>query len=296
VAASLVGDDGAVLMTSRWSAWNGQPFVKMSGSGNDFVVFDTISTPIPSEISHELIAAICNRRNGIGADGVVVLGSGASVSASVSYFNADGSRGELCGNATLCSTALCVSLGYANASSVKLLTDSGLVEGTVDEEPSIRLQPVSELASEWAPGDRRPDERRIGFARVGVPHLVVLVDDVSTVDVDRRGRALRHDPTLGPAGANANFVSEGQAGLWRMRTFERGVEAETLACGTGAVATAAMLARWGLADPGRPAQLETRSGRSLTVSVEGDSAGRRVPRLRGEGRIVFSGRIGELLD
>jgi diaminopimelate epimerase len=283
-------------MITPWSAWDGHPFYKMSGSGNDFVVFDSIEAPLPEEISHEMIVAICNRRNGIGADGVVVIGNGASVSATVSYFNADGSRGELCGNATLCSTALCVSLGYAPSTSVTLQTDDGIVEGTVDGEPSIRLRPVRDVASDWRPAELQPAERRTGFARVGVPHVVILVDEVSDVDVGRRGAVVRRDPSLGAGGANANFVAEGRDGRWRMRTFERGVEAETLACGTGAVATAALLADWGLADPNQPVLLETRSGRALTVSFAVDSTGRLAPTLRGEGRMVFSGRIGELAN
>jgi diaminopimelate epimerase len=283
-------------MARDFAVWNGHPFVKMSGSGNDFVVFDTIASPLPEEISHEIIVRICNRRNGIGADGVVVLGSGASVSATVSYYNADGSLGELCGNATLCSTALCVSLGYAQANNVRLMTDAGLVAGTVGGDPEIRLQPIEQVVEQWNPTTTSAGELRSGFARIGVPHVVTLVEDVAAVDIDARGRELRYDPSLGRPGANANFVSRSAIGAWRLRTFERGVEAETLACGTGAVATAAILRAWRLAPPDEPVVLETRSGRMLRVRLTMAAGGATVPMLRGEGRVVFSGAIGSLGD
>ena len=136
----------------------------------------------------------------------------------------------------------------------------------------------------------RRGERRIGFALAGVPHLVLLVDDVETVDVVGRGRPLRQLPTLAD-GANVNFVSRGsRANEWRMRTYERGVEGETLACGTGAVASAILLSEWGEATS--PVSLTTRSGRTLTVRIRVDGD-RRYPSLSGEARIVFAGSLGE---
>ncbi len=285
-------------MSASMAQWTGHPFAKMTGSGNDFVLFDAIAHPLPGNISHEIVRSICNRRNGIGADGVVVLSSGAGVAARVSYYNADGSLGELCGNATLCSAAWCVSHQYAAPSGFTLLTDAGEVSARHDAMPSARLAPVAELDPTWTPTRLHAAERRLGFARVGVPHVVVLVDDVSTVDVAARGRELRHDAGLGDAGANANFVSvDGSADHgFRMRTFERGVEAETLACGTGAAAVAAMLVTWGVA-AGPAVRLTTRSGRPLVVELSRNSPdGPWSPLLTGEGRVVFEGRIGILGD
>jgi diaminopimelate epimerase len=282
-------------MDTHRDVWEGHPFAKMTGSGNDFVLFDTLSYPLPEPISHEVIRHICNRRNGIGADGVVVLSAGAKVAATVSYYNADGSLGELCGNATLCSTAWCVSHGYAPATSVQLATDSGLVSARHDGDPSILLPRVTEVSAAWAPSTVEPGERRLGFARVGVPHVVVLVDQVDAVAVDRRGAELRRDVRLGTAGANANFVGRDADGRWRLRTFERGVEAETLACGTGAVATAILLTCWGLVAGGSPVGLITHSGRALHVELAGSADEGWVPRLSGEGRVVFEGQIRSLV-
>ena len=130
----------------------------------------------------------------------------------------------------------------------------------------------------------------MGYARVGVPHLVVEVDDPGLVDVLSRGRELRRLPTLRD-GANVNFVAGMSDGRWAIRTYERGVEEETLACGTGAVASAALLSAWRAA-PGS-VTLVTRSGRQLGVRIPEPGSGR-PPALRGEGRIVFSGSLGSL--
>ena len=133
----------------------------------------------------------------------------------------------------------------------------------------------------------------MGFSVAGVPHLVVRVDDVSTVDVVGRGRPLRSHPAAGPAGANVNFVSPNGSGGWRIRTFERGVEGETLACGTGAVASAVHLAVSG--ESGEAVSLTTRSGAELRVRLS-RSGGGWLPSLSGEARIVFEGRLGEIQE
>jgi diaminopimelate epimerase len=155
-------------------------------------------------------------------------------------------------------------------------------------DPEIELQPVRRLAPDAEGITPAADEQRIGFALAGVPHLVVQVPDADAVRLVERGRTLRWHATL-EAGANVNFVSP-TAGGWRMRTYERGVEGETLACGTGAVACAAVLGAWGAS--GDETVLLTSSGRPLRVRAP-RSAGRG-PALAGEGRIVFQGTLGDL--
>ena len=276
----------------------GRPFVKMSGSGNDFVFLDARGTPDADPLeTAALIRALCARGTGVGADGAVFLGAarGPEAALEIRYYNSDGSRASLCGNATLCATRLAVELGIAPAAGFGMETDSGRLSVRVaGGRPEIDLQPVRRV--EPSVGiDLQPGERRIGYAVAGVPHLVVLDDDVEGVDLRRRGAELRRHPALDAAGANVNFVSARDAGGWRMRTFERGVEDETLACGTGAVATAILLASWGLA--GQPVvDLETRSGRPLAVTVRRAADGASwQPSLAGEGRIVFRGVLEELL-
>jgi diaminopimelate epimerase len=274
----------------------GRPFYKMSGSGNDFVVVDARREP-PGRLAEPLeIQRVCARGTGVGADGIVFLEPSTAASIRLTYLNADGSLAEFCGNATLCTTRLSAELGIGPPGGLVIETDSGLVSARIGEwGPEIDLQPVSEVS--LSPNlALAAGELRMGYAVVGVPHLVIECDDVSTVDVVGRGRPLRHDARL-PRGANVNFVSrqgsrQGSDGAgWRMRTYERGVEAETLACGSGAVATAILLTLWGRASG--VVELETSSGRALKVRLR-EAGGVWHPTLIGEGRVVFEGRLSEI--
>ena len=269
---------------------NGRRFYKMSGSGNDFVVFDSRDGSTRAFEDPETIRRLCDRRRGVGADGVVLVDPSPRASLLMKYFNSDGSRGAMCGNAALCVTSLASRLGTAAGSGMTIETDDGVVRSRmVGERPEIELQPVRDVR-EKAGGRPEAGERQLGYAVAGVPHIVVLCEDVDWIDVPRRGQALRSAEWTMPEGANVNFVSQ-HGGQWSIRTFERGVEAETLACGTGAVATAALLRAWGLGDS--ETALRTRSGCVLEVTLRGEK-GAVVPRLRGEGTLVFEGRLGEV--
>jgi diaminopimelate epimerase len=267
-------------------------FFKMSGSGNDFVVVDVRTHPLPQLTEAQTIRALCARGTGIGADGLVLLETAPGVDFRMSYYNADGSRASMCGNAALCCTRLATELGGPNSRDLLFETDAGRMKGRIrDGVPEIDLTPVT-LVVDKAAIPPESGEQRIGFAIAGVPHLTVLCEAVERVEVDRRGRSLRLDPVVMPEGANANFVSkDGLSGVWDMRTFERGVEGETLACGTGAVASAVLLTRWGEATS--PVSVRTRSGLTLTVRLS-RSQDAWLPSLSGEGRIVFEGHGREL--
>lgn len=284
----------------------GRAFWKMSGSGNDFVFFDSRfagSGPDPLE-SASSIAAICAPHLGVGADGVVFIAESDTALFSIRYYNADGSRATLCGNASLCAAQSAVRLHLtAPGVSFSFNSDAGLIRASTAEYGTASVQlPAATQVETSAPESIESGEDRIGYAVVGVPHLVVLVPDVDAVDVEARGRALRNGALRSPAGANVNFVSPraGDAGGWRVRTYERGVEGETLACGTGAVATAACLTAWALAPHGRAVELATASGRVLAVRFPGasDAEGRvntsAWSELSGEGRVVFDGVLRSL--
>ncbi|MEO7039471.1 MAG: diaminopimelate epimerase [Candidatus Elarobacter sp.] len=271
----------------------GRKFWKMSGSGNDFVVFDVRGVGAGREPLErpEAIEGLCARGTGVGADGVVFVAESSLPGASLAmrYYNSDGSRGALCGNATLCVTRLSPELGIRSASGLVLETDSGLVSARNGEwGPEIDLPPVTETEAA-ATLATVPGETSIGYAVVGVPHLVVRCSDVATIPVAARGGELRN-AGYGAGGSNVNFVSA-RDGVWSIRTFERGVEAETLACGSGAVATAILLAMW--RESGESTFLRTRSGRPLGVRLRRDGSSW-IPTLAGEGRIVFTGEIAEL--
>ena len=269
----------------------GRPFYKMSGSGNDFVMVDARATPPGDLANPDVVKRVCAHGIGVGADGIVFLEPSTVGAVKLVYLNADGSRAEFCGNATLCTTRLAIELGIGSPDGFAIETDSGLVRARLSgSTPEIDLQPVVDVRSDANDIPRQLGETRIGFAMVGVPHLVIRCADVSQVDVVGRGRPLRSHPTMA-AGANVNFVSPASGGAWRVRTYERGVEAETLACGSGAIATAILLTSWGEASGA--VQIRTSSGRSLQVRLARDGACW-MPSLAGEGRVVYQGSLAEI--
>lgn len=262
----------------------------MTGSGNDFVMVDgRVSSP--AEWSPADMRAVCARGTGIGADGLVFVGPGSTPGAArMIYFNSDGSHAAMCGNAALCSTTLAVYLRLGHAEGIDLETDAGVYRGrAVDTaRAELRLPPV-EPPKAVAGLSVVAGEERAALGIVGVPHVVVQLESgeaLDRLDLAGRGRSLRFDAALGPAGANVNFIAPGR-GRWPMRTYERGVEGETLACGTGAVAAACALQEWGLAS--LPVVIQTRSGRELQVRATRAKDRYDDVWLTGEGRMVFRG-------
>ncbi len=289
-------------------------FHKMTGSGNDFVMLDGRTTTV-DEWPADRIARICHRRDGVGGDGLVIVTPVDTDHVRMIYFNSDGSRADMCGNAALCSTRLAAWLEMADPGGMTLTTDAGTFRTRCvgdSHQAELNLPDVDVPAATTIPvGD---GERAIILGSVGVPHLVAIVEDVAKVDIDIRGRELRYHSGAGRHGANANFVSrtsrstgtgggetsteatssapvDGETSVvdadWAIRTYERGVEGETLACGTGTVAAALALAASG-ADA-LPLRFRSGSGRILSVSavLVGDRA--TDIWLSGEGRLVARG-------
>jgi diaminopimelate epimerase len=265
-------------------------FYKLTGSGNDFIALDGRYVAV-EQVSPTLVAGLCDRRRGAGADGVMLLDprTGGEVHFAFHFWNSDGSPGPMCGNGALCAIRLATILGFAPLDAeVRFDTEAGIHRGRLmkGNQSEIALPgcgfPLATPAVAVHPGERTPM-----LGSPSVPHLVLEVDDVNAVDVASRGPSLRHDPALGPGGANVNWVAAVGDSSWRMRTYERGVEAETLACGTGAVASALSLGILGKA--ASPVRIWTRGG--LPLDVSWDSTGGRAAsiRLRGEGRLIFRG-------
>jgi len=274
---------------------SGLVFHKMTGSGNDFVAFDGRAVR-PAELTPAIVAALCDRRHGVGADGVMVLAPATEPGTHFAFhfWNSDGSPGPMCGNGALCATRLATILQLAPADGdVRFSTEAGVHQGHLAgadrseiELPDCDL-PTANPAVATEGGERAPMS-----VRPSVPHLVLEVNDLDEVDLPRRGPVLRHDPALGPGGANVNWVAKADGGTWRMRTYERGVEGETLACGTGAVASALSLGQSGRATS--PVRIWTRSGLPLEVSWVRTGSLATLIRLVGEGRVVFRGILGSL--
>jgi len=272
------------------TSYSGREFVKMSGSGNDFVMVDA-RRKAPGELTDpKVIGRLCARATGIGADGIVFLEPSSKADVKLVYLNSDGSLADLCGNATLCTTRLAVKLGAARADALTIETGAGIIRARILDSglPEIDLAEVTEVRPEVTAIQLAGVEKRMGFVRPGIPHLVIEVPDLEAVDVFGRGRPLRFHESLRD-GANVNFIA-GSGSDWAMRTYERGVEGETLACGTGAIGSAIMVATW--TGTKGPIRLRTRSGRTLQVRLERTRSGW-IPSLSGNAEIVFEGRFAE---
>ncbi len=277
---------------------HGTVFYKMSGSGNDFIMVDGRYAHVEG-FTPEGVRAACDRHLGIGADGIILLDPQAPPGADFTFrfWNSDGSIGPMCGNGALCATRLAVMLELAPRrarNEVIFATPVGLHRGRPIEG--------SDRAEIFLPDCRAPRPVQVTleagellpmFAEPSVPHLVLQVKDVDAVDVAGRGPALRSDGHLPAGGANVNWLSPAgpDAGGWRMRTYERGVEGETLACGTGAVASALVLGA--VREVKSPTRIWTRSG--LPLDVGWRRAGEQITdlSLSGEARVTFKGTVGE---
>jgi len=274
----------------------GSVFYKMSGSGNDFLVFDGRYNRL-ADFTAERIQRLCERRQGAGADGVILLSPEAPAGAHFTFhfWNSDGSRGPMCGNGALCATRLATLLELAPAEGeVRFATLAGLHAGrVVGGRPQIQL-PDCTPASEARQARTEPGEKHPFLVNPSVPHLVLVVDQVEPVELERRGPPLRSDPATGEGGANVNWVAPVGDGTFRMRTFERGVEGETLACGTGAVACAIVLDQVGMAKP--PVRVWTRSGLPLDIDFKRTTSQVTAITLTGEGRRVYLGVVGEFAN
>lgn len=272
------------------TAMSGLVVYKMTGSGNDFVMVDG---RWGSELwDVETVRALCDRRRGVGGDALVVVAPGSGQGRlRMTYFNSDGSRARMCGNAALCATQLGRIIELSDGRETTLETDAGPYRVMASGEDRARLgvgkidmpREVPEVGLLAGEGDA-------AFVEVGVPHLVVVVADVESVALEERGRHLRFDPALAPGGANVNFLANepGPDGAWAMRTYERGVEAETYACGTGAVASAALLAKLGRAKP--PLRFRSRTGLEIGVTADpaaSGSGGLCDVWIEGEARLLF---------
>lgn len=257
-------------------------FAKYEGAGNDFILIDNregLFTP-----TAERIARLCDRHFGIGADGLMTLGHNAEIDCSMRYFNADGSEGEMCGNGARCFTLFAEHLGIGGETKFFDAPD-GL--------HTARIRRAKGPAGEIELGMIAVREIREGdgwwFLNTGVPHYVEFVDDLTAVDVVGRGRPIRYDTARFPQGTNVNFVQITGPGNIRVRTYERGVENETLACGTGATAAAIvtnfarqpLTERYAVSVPG--GELAVRFSHEAQTQIYTDV------RLTGPARRVFTG-------
>ncbi len=263
------------------------PFTKMNGAGNDFIILDNRDEKLALDSSR--IALLCDRHRGVGADGVLAVEpplQGADFR--MRYYNADGGEAEMCGNGARCFARFARKLG-ADKSEISFETLAGIIRASFPEN-EVRVA-MSD------PHSYRPPIRldiigntlEVHFVNTGVPHAVVFTDDVEAVDVSKRGAALRYHPAFAPKGTNANFVQVLSPGSIAIRTYERGVEGETLACGTGVCAAA--LVHHLLTHSPSPVHVKVRGGDTLQVAFEASGGGFHNVTLTGPADFVFDGTI-----
>lgn len=250
-------------------------FTKMHGAGNDFIMIDDRDGRFPG--GWRQLAAMSARGTGIGCEGVIVVQKSTKADFRMRFFNPDGSEAEMCGNGARCVAAFAKEIGLVRGKMMCFETQAGLVDAEIVDSRQVKV---------WLPD---PHGLRENFVNSGVPHCIVPVENLAKADVLGEGRRIRLSDDFAPAGTNVDFVSYRSANRVSIRTYERGVEAETGACGTGAVAAAVVgVAQHGLSFP---VQVKTSMGYELVVDGEYDGESFRSVTLTGPVKKVFEGEI-----
>lgn len=252
---------------------------KYQGTGNDFVMIDNRLNFFPKN-NIQLIEKICDRRFGVGADGVILLENDADVDFKMVYYNSDGNESSMCGNGGRCIAAFAKMLKIINNKAIFIATD-GLHHATILENGNVSLQ-MKEV-------DEVKIEKDYIFLNTGSPHHVLLVDDLDNLDVKTNGAKIRYSDLYGRAGSNVNFVKPISENHFALRTYERGVEDETLSCGTGATAAAIAMNAIGKTNA-QEIHLDVQGGK-LKVTFEKQNDIYTNVFLEGPATFVFEGTI-----
>lgn len=259
-------------------------FYKMSASGNDFImidnrhgVVDRLFPDVPF-----FVEKVCRRRLSVGADGLILIEQSATADFSWRFYNADGSEADMCGNGGRCAARFAYLNGIAGER-MAFQTLAGVMKAEIrDAQVKLQLTTPTDLRLDYPVALERK-EIFVSSVNTGVPHVIVLTDDIEHAPVEELGRTLRYHKAFSPQGTNVDFVTVIDRETVKVRTYERGVEGETLACGTGAVAASVVLKEKGLT--GSAVGLWTRGGEVLRVSV-GDEV-----YLEGDARVVYVGQL-----
>ena len=257
------------------------PFTKMHGAGNDFVVIDDRTAVFPMN-DRAFMADVCDRRTGIGSDGILLLQQSATADFRMRFINPDGREVEMCGNGARCIARFAHDLGVAPAQ-MKIETNAGTVHAEIlGEQVRVELTAPADLQLDVDLGPAGT----VDVVNTGVPHAVCWVDDVKRVDLLKQGAAIRYHAHFAPAETNANVAWVADDGSITIRTYERGVEAETLACGTGAAAVAVLASKRGRID--LPVVVHCAGGHDLVIDYNQSDI-----TLLGGASYVFTGEIND---
>lgn len=263
-------------------------FFKLSGSGNDFILIDNRQRALAVGDLVEFVKCVCERKGSVGADGLILIEPSDRVDFRWRFFNADGSEVEMCGNGGRCAARFAYHLGIAGER-MSFETGAGIIDAEVRGDiVKLRLTDPRNLVMD----DEIQIKNQTLFVHsinTGVPHVVHFVRDPDGFDVFNTGRAIRYHEHYQPAGTNANFITVLDSRTIRVRTYERGVEDETLACGTGSVASALIAARKGLVES--PVDIRVQGGELLTIYFEMTEEGFTKVYLEGRVKMVYQGKL-----
>ena len=263
-------------------------FFKMSGSGNDFILIDNRQGTLAVGNVVEFVKSVCERKVSVGADGLIIIEPSDRVDFRWRFFNADGSEVEMCGNGGRCAARFAYLMGIAGEK-MSFETVAGIIDAEVrGDVVKLRLTDPHDLVM----NDQIQIKNQTLFVHslnTGVPHVVHFVRDPDGFDVFNTGRAIRYHEHYQPAGTNANFVSVLDSHTLRVRTYERGVEDETLACGTGSVASALIAARKGQVES--PVDVRVQGGELLRIYFEMTPEGFAKVYLEGKAKVVYQGKL-----
>ena len=262
-------------------------FTKMNGAGNDFILFDNRTGSI--DFDRAQIAQLCDRHRGIGADGILLLEKPTNrADFRMRYFNADGGEAEMCGNGARCFARFANKVG-GQKEKISFETPAGVIAAELKGDlVTLRMTEPSDLRLNVDLAIA-PENKTIHFINSGVPHVVIPVANIDNADVRGDGAAIRHHEMFSPNGTNVNFIEKRRPNKIAIRTYERGVEDETLACGTGIVASALIFAA--NEDCEEPITVLARGGDELQVGFERVEGGFRNVTLTGPAEFVFDGTI-----
>lgn len=267
-------------------------FIKMTGSGNDFIIINNMNQKLASANLQDLVRLSCRRKLSVGADGLIFIEPDEEVDFSWRFYNADGSEAEMCGNGARCAARFAFLQGIVQKRKMAFRTLAGIIYAELTGD-RVKIQVSSPHGLELDfPLEVEGKSFSLNFINTGVPHVVHFADgkqELEAMDVFNYGRALRFHQRFQPAGSNANFAVVEDVHRITVRTYERGVEAETLACGTGSVASALIAAA--LDKVGSPVQVTTRSGEILTIYFARESQGDKIRftdvYLEGDAKVVY---------
>lgn len=266
------------------------PFMKLSGAGNDFVIINNLNKTLDSNDStfDNFVTQVCQRRMSVGADGILLVESADDVDFRMRYFNADGGEVETCGNGARCISKFAYLKGIVSEK-MRFQTNAGIYESEiVGDNVKVGMSDPEDIRIN-VPLRLKDGIHNVGFANSGVPHVVFFVDDLDNTDVFDLGQQTRYHKNYEPAGTNANFIRIHSSQQIDIRTYERGVEDETLACGTGSIASAVVSATLGKVKS--PVSVKTASGIILKIHFDLEDNQPKNVYLEGDARVIFAGEL-----